>query len=147
MGTRKNANDNKPKPADKPTGMSPPGSRSKPCIHTPANAPDDEPPTGVVRDIAGEPVVVETSAPVVTFSPPPQQSKPNETPQVDGRLTCCPKCKSTNRSKYSNRRAIAHGVVIDGITFTHVVWRNTKCLDCGQARVDKHHENRPGCAA
>ena len=32
--------------------------------------------------------------------------------------------------------------VHNGQPFTHIVRRRTKCLDCGQFRVDRAYENR-----
>lgn len=78
---------------------------------------------------------------------PPKPAGSAEREQVEGRLTRCTKCGSTKRTKYSNRREIPHGGVdADGKPFTHVVWRNTCCADCGQARVDRHLENRQAAA-
>lgn len=57
----------------------------------------------------------------------------------------CRKCQSTRRTEYSNTRRRE----IDGVEpgthkpFSAVVWRNCKCLDCGQARVDRTYEYTP----
>lgn len=55
----------------------------------------------------------------------------------------CVKCGSTERAPYSNTHEQAFGGEIDGRPFTHIVRRNTACLNCGQARIDRTHENRP----
>lgn len=58
-------------------------------------------------------------------------------------VTRCPKCGSTERLPYwlKREKAIA-GVDAAGQPFTHVVWRRTRCADCGQVRDDRHVENR-----
>ena len=57
----------------------------------------------------------------------------------------CPRCRSTSREPYDKvrERAIA-GRTVDGHAYTHVVWRKTKCKACGQARIERHYENRTG---
>jgi ribosomal protein S27AE len=58
--------------------------------------------------------------------------------------SACPKCTSTERTPYTNRRELAHGGLNrDGSPFTHVIWQNTTCSACGQARTDRSTENRP----
>lgn len=73
----------------------------------------------------------------------PKGSKNHDVDQVDGELTRCARCGSTNRSKYFSKteRQIA-GTDVHGKPYTHIVWRRTRCLDCGQHRVDVHRENR-----
>ncbi len=62
---------------------------------------------------------------------------------VDATKSRCPKCSSTNRTPYSHTRAVASGGRDgDGVEHTHVVFRNTRCAKCGQARVDRTVENR-----
>ena len=59
-------------------------------------------------------------------------------------VTACPKCGSTEREPYYNRRELRCDIAQrSGEQFTHVVWRRTKCLACGQVRDDRHLENRP----
>jgi hypothetical protein len=56
----------------------------------------------------------------------------------------CKKCGSTRREPYHGRKELEFsGQDKEGKPFTHVVWRRTSCSDCGQARVDRHYENRP----
>lgn len=54
----------------------------------------------------------------------------------------CPICGSTERSPYHGtiEREIA-GTLVDGRSYTHVVWRRTTCV-CGQQRIDRSYENR-----
>lgn len=71
-------------------------------------------------------------------------SRAQQPPVVDAKATACPTCGSTRRERYFHtvERAIA-GVDRDGKPYTHVVWRRTRCTDCGQVRVDRSYENRP----
>ena len=57
--------------------------------------------------------------------------------------TQCPKCGSSNRTPYFGTVEREIDGMKDGQTFTHVVWRRTKCVDCGQLRQDRTYENRP----
>jgi hypothetical protein len=53
----------------------------------------------------------------------------------------CKKCGSVNRAPYFNVRRLDYaGVTPDGRTYKQVVWRRTRCLDCGQYRDDKSYE-------
>jgi hypothetical protein len=53
-----------------------------------------------------------------------------------------PGCESTDRAPYGKRRVQAYaGVLADGTPYTHIVRRPTKCLACGQARIDRSYEN------
>jgi len=59
-------------------------------------------------------------------------------------VTHCRKCGSTNRAPY-------HNTVTHSIRGSHadreydtILYRRTKCSDCGQVRVDKSHELREG---
>lgn len=55
----------------------------------------------------------------------------------------CPKCESTRRTPYNNTKAIpSAGNHPDFGRYTHIVIRHTKCLKCGQSRVDRSYENR-----
>ena len=56
----------------------------------------------------------------------------------------CKRCGSTNRSPYFGDK-IEHAVTgIDpaGNPYDTVVWRRTKCLDCGQVRKEMSYELR-----
>jgi len=56
----------------------------------------------------------------------------------------CPSCNSTDREPYSAIiREMEHGgEAPDGKAYTHVVWRRTKCRDCGQHLTVALYENR-----
>ena len=56
----------------------------------------------------------------------------------------CKRCGSTRRGDYYGKTEQAFQGVQDGLPFTHIVRRRTKCLDCGQVRIDRAYENRPG---
>jgi len=56
----------------------------------------------------------------------------------------CPRCGSTRRTPYRSKPVIrALSGVADGKPYTHVVWRATRCLDCGQARTDRTYLYQP----
>jgi len=66
-------------------------------------------------------------------------------PAAAARLSRCPKCQSTERGPYTRTTKQAHaGVDPDGHPYTHVVRRWTRCLACGQSRIDRTYENRTG---
>lgn len=47
-------------------------------------------------------------------------------------------CGSTRRADYHNITRVAHaGELPDGTPYETVIFHRTKCLDCGQARVDR----------
>lgn len=55
----------------------------------------------------------------------------------------CKQCKSSERERYRLVNCVAHGgVTASGIRYSHVVFRRTKCKQCGTSRVDKFLENR-----
>lgn len=54
----------------------------------------------------------------------------------------CPKCKSTDRSEYSNKTESDIVGVENGVPFNTVVWRTCQCLACGQWRRDRSTEFR-----
>ena len=56
----------------------------------------------------------------------------------------CKRCGSTRRGDYYGKTEQAFQGVQNGLPFTHIVRRRTKCLDCGQVRIDRAYENRPG---
>lgn len=74
----------------------------------------------------------------------PAGSKTVKLPPVTGEKTRCQACSSTEREPYW--ATIEHPIdgVKDGKPYTHVVWRRTKCRNCGQHRQDRFFENRPG---
>lgn len=53
----------------------------------------------------------------------------------------CPKCQSTDREAYHNVRELAiDSVTPDGERYNRVIWRRTRCKNCGQVRIDKSFE-------
>ena len=55
----------------------------------------------------------------------------------------CRRCGSTRRGDYYGKTEQAFCGKHNGQPFTHIVRRRTKCLDCGQVRIDRAYENRP----
>lgn len=58
-----------------------------------------------------------------------------------GIVSRCPKCNSTNREAYSRNRTVVQNVAGTtepgtGNPVTHMIFRTTKCTDCGQHRRD-----------
>lgn len=70
----------------------------------------------------------------------PTGTKTEETPVVVVNLSKCPKCGSIKRTSYNHTRAMDYGQIVDGRDYSKVIWRNCKCLDCGQTRIDKTFE-------
>ena len=59
----------------------------------------------------------------------------------------CPSCKSTRREEYTNKQVQQFaGLLPDGTPYSAIIRRNTKCLDCGQARIDRTYEFQPAKA-
>ena len=71
--------------------------------------------------------------------------KPAKPSVVEGQRTRCTTCGSTEREPYHGviEQAIAGVDPKTGQLYTHVVWRRTRCRDCGKNRVDRSYENRP----
>jgi len=74
----------------------------------------------------------------------PKGSKNRAAPLVDSVPSRCPHCGSTERSPYSEHvREYEITGVHDGQPFTHIVYRPTQCLGCGQWRIDREWVYRP----
>jgi hypothetical protein len=57
----------------------------------------------------------------------------------------CPSCGSTEREKYHRTDETPYcGPPRDDGPATHLVRRWTRCLSCGQNRIDRFYENRTG---
>jgi hypothetical protein len=78
----------------------------------------------------------------------PKGSQNRSVDQVDAPATACPKCRSTCRDAYFNRRTLN----VSGVCFvtqqpyTSIVIRRTRCGDCGQYRDDRQLVNEPKAA-
>lgn len=73
----------------------------------------------------------------------PKGSRNKQHDQTDGELTRCRKCGSTEREPYFWKTVTPHkGLLTSGQPYTHIIRRLTRCLACGQSRIDRHHENR-----
>lgn len=71
----------------------------------------------------------------------PKGRKTENTPIQDVASSRCVKCKSTKREKYKNVKTFtSSGISPNGNPFNSVKWKHTKCLHCGQPRVDKFYE-------
>lgn len=58
-------------------------------------------------------------------------------------LSACPKCKSTERTKYHNSTSVDCAGVRNGAPYTSIEYKRTSCVDCGQHRVDRFYPYRP----
>ena len=73
----------------------------------------------------------------------PQGSTNKQVDQATAEVSTCRMCQSTRRAPYMNKVEQQIAGVRNGKPFTHIVWRRTRCLDCGQHRSDVTWENRP----
>jgi len=73
----------------------------------------------------------------------PPGAKNLDVEEIEGELTRCPKCGSTERGPYFNRRdlPIRGNHLVTGLPYTSIVVRRCQCLGCGQHRDDKHYLN------
>lgn len=73
----------------------------------------------------------------------PPNSPTLERPHSVAHVSRCPACGSTDREKYQRATEQAYsGTDPQGNPYTHIIRRWTKCAKCGQARIDRHYENR-----
>ena len=63
-------------------------------------------------------------------------------PQVDVQApTQCPKCGGARRAPYWGRQEQKYGgTTSEGRVYRRIVRRRTRCLDCGQVRIDRNYE-------
>jgi len=72
---------------------------------------------------------------------PPLADCPEKAPTVDAPRSACVQCGSRDRTPYHNTRRIeSAGVDRDGLPYSAIVLRYTKCVACGQLRIDRSHE-------
>lgn len=58
-------------------------------------------------------------------------------------LPQCGSCGSSERTPYQKVNEVEHGgKTAEGEEYTHIVFKRTKCKNCGQQRVDRIRENR-----
>lgn len=72
----------------------------------------------------------------------PRGAKTRQRDTVNGAMTRCRACGSTERTPYHHRRVIEFGGETADGPYTHIIIRSTECKTCGQARVDRTFENR-----
>ena len=71
----------------------------------------------------------------------PRGAKTVDKPESVAGLTRCKACHSTERERYTNSRSVSTcGIDPEGKPYNRVTWRNTRCKNCGQVRVDKSYE-------
>lgn len=75
----------------------------------------------------------------------PKGSKTKPAATGFAELSRCPKCGSTERTKYLNKTEQEYaGIDASGNEYTHIVRRRCRCAACGQMRCDRMTENRRG---
>jgi predicted Zn-ribbon and HTH transcriptional regulator len=79
----------------------------------------------------------------------PKGSPNREIDQVDAPASTCPKCGSTKRGPYFNRRDLPYAGTCQatGQVYTSIVIRRCECSDCGQFRDDRQLVNEPSAEA
>lgn len=71
----------------------------------------------------------------------PPGSKNKQRDEVTVHISSCKTCGSTEREKYTNPQVMEQeGFLPNGQQYNQITWRNTRCLRCGQARVDRFFE-------
>jgi Zn ribbon nucleic-acid-binding protein len=60
---------------------------------------------------------------------------------VEVEASRCPKCGSSERTKYEN--PVRRDYSGSGLEFVAIIYRTTRCVDCGQARRDQEKEYPP----
>jgi len=74
----------------------------------------------------------------------PRGSKDGPVAQATVLPSRCPKCGSTKRQDYANKVVQEYsGLDPDGKPYTRIIRRRTKCLSCGQVRMDRTFEFAP----
>ena len=75
----------------------------------------------------------------------PEGAKTAERLTVDTVRTRCPSCGSTEREEYKDSPTYIQGdgTAPDGMPYSGVYLRKTKCLTCGQHRNDREYEYVP----
>ena len=71
----------------------------------------------------------------------PKGSK--NSPVVETNSTRCPKCGSSNRTKYLTTRRVVFRGFHKGEPYNSVTFRACRCLECRQRRVDKSYDFIP----
>ena len=70
----------------------------------------------------------------------PKGARTEDNPVVIVDVPKCPKCGSINRDNYSHTKTMDFNGIHNGQVYTKVIWRQTKCADCFQKRIDKFFE-------
>jgi hypothetical protein len=77
--------------------------------------------------------------------PRPSRAVPGDPMIVQVSPSRCASCGSTRRAPYHRvTRQHFAGNTREGEPYNVIVRRHTRCLDCGQARVDRSYEFDPG---
>lgn len=61
--------------------------------------------------------------------------------------TACPKCASTNRSRFTQTQTQQREGIMRGQRYSRIVRRSCHCINCGQKPVEQHYEFDPETAA
>jgi len=72
------------------------------------------------------------------------KGKAPQAPMVSAVATRCPVCGSTERQDYTNTMMQQYrGIAPDGVPYSRIVRRRTRCVHCGQVRIDRTYEYDP----
>jgi predicted Zn-ribbon and HTH transcriptional regulator len=63
-------------------------------------------------------------------------------PEVEVTPSVCPGCGSTDREGYAGTRARNLTGILNGRPYRVVIWKPTKCRNCGKRRIDVYHLDR-----
>lgn len=73
----------------------------------------------------------------------PKGVKNGSVPVNNVPASSCPVCGSTEREDYAATTTQPYsGITPEGQPYTEIIRRRTRCLSCGQTRIDRTYANR-----
>ena len=88
----------------------------------------------LVTDDLTDPRYEQPHRPAAVGTGRPKGSKTVDRPEAVLRPAACPSCRSTRRAPFRDGPLSEMRITmqVGGETYNRLLWRNTKCLDCGQ---------------